>query len=54
MSELAVKEEQIELEIDLEKELEDYNELLKKCKITIDKIKKRRKGGRKSSIDKQE
>jgi len=51
----AVKlDDKIELEIDLEKEIEEYNELLSKCTVTMNKIKKRRENGRKSSVNKQE
>jgi uncharacterized protein YukE len=50
-----IKDEEFQVEIDLDKELEDYNELLKRCNITINKIKKRRKDAtREASIYKQE
>lgn len=52
---MSEAKDEIQVEIDLEKELEEYRELLQKSTITIDKIKKRRKDAtREVSIHKQE
>lgn len=49
------KSDELQIEIDLDKELEEYNELLKRCNITINKIKKRRRdASREANIYKQE
>lgn len=52
---MSEAKDEIQIELDLEKELEEYKELLQKSTITINKIKKRRKDAtREVSIYKQE